>query len=94
MRPLTVVTLIILGSCFAITVSLAAVLVVMLVLGEEYPRLQTEFAAALNSFGLFAVMTAISVVSFYSLLKNHRARYWAQGMLWTGLLLITWYYAT
>ena len=43
MRPLTAVNLIILGSCFAITFSLGAVLIVVLVLGEEYPRLQAEF---------------------------------------------------
>ena len=94
MRPLTVVTLVILGSCFAITISLAAVLIVMLVLGDDYPRLQTEYGAALRSFGLFAVMTAISAVSFYSLLKNHRSRYWAQGALTVGLVLTGWYYAT
>lgn len=94
MRPLTVVTLIILGSCFAIAISLAAVLIVMLVLGDDYPRLQTEYGAALKSFGLFAVMTVISASSFYSLLKNHRARYWAQGALWLGLMLTGWYYAS
>jgi hypothetical protein len=43
MRPLSVVTLIILGSSFAITFSLAAVVLVVLILGDEYPRLQREF---------------------------------------------------
>jgi len=42
MRPLTAVTLIVLGSCFAIMVSLTAVIIVVLVLGDEYPRLQHE----------------------------------------------------
>jgi hypothetical protein len=94
MRPITVITLVILGSCVAITVSLAAVLIVMLVLGDEYPRLQTEFDAALHSLGLFAVMTVISLLSFYSLLINHDFRYWAQAGMWVGLLLTGWYYAS
>ncbi len=94
MRPLTVVTLIILGSCFAITASLAAVLIMVLVLGDEYPRLQAEFRPLLKSFGLFTVMTAISTASFYTLLKSHPLRYWMQAVLWTGLILTGWYYAS
>ncbi len=92
MRPLSAFTLIILGSCFAITVSLAAVIVVVLVLGDEYPRLQHEFVALRNSFVLFLGMTAISTMSFYSLLKNHAARYWAQAAMWLGLVLTGAYY--
>jgi hypothetical protein len=49
MRPLSAVTLIILGSCFAITFSLTAVIIVVLVLGDEYPRLQSEFDPLLSS---------------------------------------------
>src|SRR5690606_27629872 len=39
MRPLTVITGIVLGSCVSISVSLGAVLFIFLVLGDEYPRL-------------------------------------------------------
>ena len=92
MRPLTVVTLIILGSCFAIMVSLGAVLVVSLVLGDE-PRLAREFDPLLRGFFIFVGMTAISGMSFYSLLKMSRSRYWAQATLWLGILLAGWYYA-
>jgi len=91
MRPLSVVTLIILGSCFAIMVSLGAVLVVVLVLGDE-PRLAREFVPLLRSFYIFVAMTAICGLSFYSLLKNYRGRYWAQAAMWTGILLTGWYY--
>jgi len=90
--PLTAVTLIILGSCFAIMVSLAAVIIVVIVLGDEYPRLQQEFDPLLSSLGIFVVMTAISALSFYGLLKKHVARYWGQVAMWTGLLLTGWYY--
>ena len=92
MRPISAITLIILGSCFAITVSLAAVIVVVLVLGDEYPRLQHEFVPLRNSFVLFLSMTAISTVSFYSLLKDHAARYWAHAAMWVGVVLTGWFY--
>lgn len=92
MRPLSVVTLIILGSSFAVTFSLAAVLIVVLVLGDEYPRLQHEFEPLLKSLMLFVGMTTIAAASFYTLLKTHPARYWSQGAMWLGLLGIGWYY--
>jgi hypothetical protein len=92
MRPLHAVTLIILGSCFAIGFSLGAVLIVVLVLGDEYPRLQAEFRPLLKSFILFLGMTAISAASFYGLVITHRLRYWGQGAMWLGLLAVGWYY--
>lgn len=92
MRPLTAVTLIILGSCLAITISLGAVIIIVLVLGDEYPRLQNEFSAVLESFAIFFTMTAISAVSFYTSLKTHQARFWSQGVMWLGLYVTGWYY--
>ncbi len=92
MRPLTAVTLIVLGSCFAIMVSLAAVIMVVLVLGDEYPRLQREFDPLLSSVFIFVGMTVIASASFFALLRNHAARYWAQAAMWGGLLLTGWYY--
>lgn len=92
MRPLTAVTLIVLGTCFAIMFSLAAVIVVVLVLGDDYPRLQREFDPLLSSLAVFVGMTVISAASFYSLLKNHPTWYWAQAGMWGGLLLTGWYY--
>ena len=85
MRPLTAVNMIILGSCFAIAFSLAAVLIVVLVLGDEYPRLQAEFTPLLKSFVLFLVMTVVSAASFYSLIIKHPWRLWAQAAMWLGL---------
>ena len=92
MRPLTVITGIVLGSCLAITVSLAAVLLVFLFLGDEYPRVQDEFKPLLSSVLLFLGMTIISAASFYSLLINHRARIVAQLLLWVGIAATVWYY--
>lgn len=92
MRPLTAVTLIVLGSCFAITFSLSAVTIVFLVLRDEYPRLQHEFGALLSSLGIFVVMTAISAMSFYTLVRHHPGRIWAQVLMWLGLTVTGAYY--
>ena len=92
MRPLTMITGILLGSCAAITISLALVLIVFLLLGDDHPRLQHEFRPLLNSMLIFLGMTAISAASFYSLLIGHRARYAAQALMWLGLLGTGWYY--
>lgn len=92
MRPLTAVNLIILGSCFAITFSLAAVVLVVLILGDEYPRLQHEFEPLLNSLFVFLGMTLISAASFYSLIKKHALYVWAQAGMWVGLFATGWYY--
>ena len=92
MRPLTAVTMIVLGSSFAIAFSLAAVLLVVLILGDEYPRLQREFDPLIRSFVLFTIMTAISAASFYTLIKEHRLWPWAQAAMWSGLCAIGWYY--
>ena len=92
MRPLAAVTLIVLGSSFAIMISLTAVIVIVLILGDEYPRLQREFEPLLESLGIFVGMTVISAASFYGLIKNHSFRYLAQGCMWAGLVLTGWFY--
>ena len=92
MRPLTVVTLIVLGSSFAITFSLAAVIIVVLVLGDDYARLQREFEPLLKSLLLFLGMTSVAAASFYSLLKNLAARYWLNAAMWAALFGVGYYY--
>lgn len=84
--------MIILGSCFAIAFSLAAVLVVVLVLGDDYPRLQSEFEPLLKSFFIFLGMTTVAAASFYSLIRRHRIRFLAQGAMWLGLIATGWFY--
>ena len=92
MRPLSVVTLIILGSSFAITFSLAAVVLVVLLLGTDHPRLANEFEPLLKSLVLFLGMTAVAASSFYSLVRNYAARYWLQGAMWLALFGVGYYY--
>jgi len=92
MRPLNVIIAIILGSCTSIAISLAAVLIIFLFLGDDYPRLSYEFRGLTISFALFLGMTVISALSFYALQKQHRLRHLAQSVMWLGLAGVGWYY--
>ena len=92
MRPLTVITGILLGSSLAITVSLAAVLVVFLILGDDYPRIQHEFDSLVSSIFIFFGMTTISALSFHALLINHALRFWAQAVMWAGMAATIFYF--
>ena len=92
MRPLTMITGVLLGTCLSISVSLMLVLVVFLVLGDDYPRLQHEFRPLLVSMIIFLGMTVISAASFYSLVVGHPGRNLAQVLMWLGLAGTTCYY--
>lgn len=92
MRPLTAIVGILLGSCVAITVSLAAVLLMFLILGDDYPRVQYEFRPLLHSLLIFLGMTTISAASFYSLLIDHAARFWALAIMLVALAATVFYY--
>lgn len=91
-RPLAAITGILLGSCLAITVSLAAVMLVFLILGDDYPRLSYEFRGLAASLAIFFVMTSICALSFYAELTLHRFRMVALLAMCAGLLATGWYY--
>jgi len=92
MRPLTFITGVLAGSCLSIAVSLAAVLLIFVLLGDEFPRLDDEYSALVASLAIFVAMTGISAWSFYWMIINHRARMVAQASLWSGLAATAWYY--
>lgn len=85
MGPLTVITGIFLGSCLSIAVSLAAVLLMVVLVGSDDPRLDYEIPALSSSLLIFTALTIICAASFYLLLKRHPARWFAQGLLWAGI---------
>jgi hypothetical protein len=66
--------------------------VIFFVLGDDYPRLNREYGPLQASFSIFTAMTAISAASFYTLAKHHAARWLAQGLMWSGLFGVAWYY--
>lgn len=92
MRPLTVITGVLLGSCLSIAFSLAAVLLVFTIIGNEHPRLSHEFQPLLASLSIFTLMTAIAGASFYALIREHAFRWLAQGLMWLGLVGVGVYY--
>jgi len=92
MGPLTVINGILLGSCLSIAFSLAAVLLMFLVVGRDDPQLAHEFPTLVGSLLIFLLMTAISGMSFYLLIRRHRARWIAQSLLWIGVLATGFYY--
>ncbi len=92
MGPLTAITGILLGSCLSISFSLAAVLLMFLMVGRGEPQLDHEFPTLLISLAIFCIMTGIAAVSFYMLLRRHSARWIAQGVLWSGVALTAYYY--
>jgi len=92
MRPLTVITGILLGSSLSVAMSLGAVLIMFLILGDDYPRLQFEFRGLLASFAIFLALTMISSLSFYWMLKEHAGRFAAQALMWAAFLGVGYYY--
>jgi hypothetical protein len=90
--PLTAINGILLGSCLSIAFSLAAVLLIFLVVGRDEPRLAHEFPNLVSSLFIFLLLTAISAGSFYLLIRRHRARWLAQAVLWCGVLATAYYY--
>ena len=92
MRPLSVTNGSRLGAWASIAISLAMVVIVFLVLSDEYPRLQHEFRPLLKSMFIFLGMTVLTAGSFYSLVRMRRWRIWSQAFMWLGLIATTWYY--
>ena len=85
MRPLTVLTGIVLGSSAATTFGLGATLVVFLVLSGEFPQFRAELPLLARYLALFVGLTALAGISFVGLAKNLPWRRWAQVAMWGAL---------
>jgi hypothetical protein len=84
-RPLTVLTGIVLGSAAATTFGLAATLVVFLVLGDEHPQFRSERPLLTLYLVIFVGLTALAAAGFIGLAKQRPWRRWAQAALWVTL---------
>jgi hypothetical protein len=87
-RPLTVITGIILGSAAATTFGLAATLVVFLVLSNEHPQFRSELPLLALYLAIFIGLTAVAGTSFIGLARQRPWRGWAQAGLWAALGLL------
>jgi len=93
-RPLTVLTGIVLGSAVATTFGLGATLIVFLVLaGDETAQFREELPLLAAYFAIFAALTAVAAVSFIGQARERPWRRWAQGAMWAtlgGLAALYW----
>ena len=93
-RPLTVLTGIVLGSSAATTFGLGATCVVFLVLSGEVPEYRAELPLLARYLGVFVALTALAAVSFIGLARNRPWRGWAQLSLWGTLAALAALYAS
>jgi len=84
-RPLTVLTGIVLGSSAATTFGLAATLVVFVVLSGEHPQFQAELPVLARYLVIFVALTGLAALGFLGLAKNRPWRLWAQAGMWAAL---------
>ena len=93
MRPLTVLTGIVLGSAAATTFGLGATLIVFLVLSGEMPQFRAELPLLAVYLGIFVGLTALAGISFIGLARQRPWRAWAQVAMWgslAGLAALYW----
>lgn len=92
MSPLIFVNGVVLASAASITLGLLITLLLVLLLGDEYPRLAAELRPLLGNAAVFAIMTAFSAMSFLGLVRRWRWRWLAQGAMWLSLAGVVLYY--
>jgi hypothetical protein len=92
MRPSVVILGFVLGSAAAISFSLAGVVIVFAVLRSDYPTLETELPALLESSGIFGALTVAAGFAFYAQLRNAAWRRPAVLVLLIDLAATTWFY--
>lgn len=85
MRPLTVLTGIVLGSSAATTFGLAATLVVFMILSGEHPQFREELPVLVRYLVVFVALTGLAALGFVGLVKNRPWRPWAQAAMWAAL---------
>ena len=94
MRPLTVLTGIVLGSSAATTFGLGATLIVFLVLSNETPQFRAELPLLAGYLAIFVGLTAMAGISFIGLARDRPWRHWAQAAMWgslAGLIALYWW---
>jgi hypothetical protein len=86
-RPLTVLTGIVLGSAAATTFGLGATCIVFLVLaGDESAQFREELPLLAAYFAIFGVLTAVAALSFIGQARELPWRRWALSAMWATLL--------
>jgi hypothetical protein len=92
-RPLTVLTGIVLGSSAATTFGLGATLIVFVVLSDETPRFREELPLLAVYLAIFVGLTALAGLSFIGQARERPWRRWAMGAMWGALAVLAAIYA-
>jgi hypothetical protein len=92
MRPIAIITGIILGSSVAITLSLAVVLLIYLLIGTDEPAMRREIPALGLNTAMFLGLTAVAASAFYGALAAKQWRWIALVALIATLAGFTGYY--
>lgn len=92
MRPLTIITGVVLGSSASITLGLIVVMLIFVLSGLDQPRIADEFDPLAASVAMFAILTAFSGASFIAEVKERAWRWYAQLAMWATLIAIGLYY--
>jgi len=92
-RPLTVLTGIVLGSSAATTFGLAATLIVFAILKDEHPQFRSELPLLAVYLAVFVGLTALAGLGFVGLARARPWWRWAQAAMWAALAALATLYA-
>jgi hypothetical protein len=83
---------VILGSVFSIGLGLSVVLLLLSLVGQDYPQVAAEREGLTTSIAIFWGLTVVAAASFVGLLKRLWWRWPAQLLLWSALVTTGLYY--
>ena len=89
MRPLTVLTGIVLGSAAAASFSLSATLVVFAFLLDDHPQFRAEMPMLALYTAAAVGLTGVAAISFMGELRDRRWRPWSQAAMWAAVVALT-----
>ncbi|MBT8141052.1 MAG: hypothetical protein HKN88_10020 [Gammaproteobacteria bacterium] len=95
MRPITVLTLIILGSCLAISICLIAVWGLLFLSAQDpeiSARVSSELKLIPRHIAIFIPLTVVAWMGFITSQKQKSSRFIWQFVMWGSLGLVGLYY--
>ena len=92
MRPLTVLTGIVLGSAAAASFSLFATLIVFAFLLGDHPQFRSEMPMLALYTAASVGLTGVAAISFIGELRDRSWRRWSQAAMWGVVVGLTYAY--
>jgi len=92
LRPLTVLTGIVLGSAAAASFSLFATLIVFAFLLGDHPQFRSEMPLLALYTAASVGLTGVAAISFIGELRDRSWRPWSQAGMWGTVVALTYAY--